>query len=69
MPDFDLSSPLSFISSCADPYPAVCAVFVSLFEKVKIPLEDKQDILADVSDLLDKLQPSSRSGFTVKRRK
>jgi hypothetical protein len=64
----DLSAPISFIDSCADPYPALCAVIASLLDAVKIPLDDKQGILADVSDILDKIQPSSRSGFSVKRK-
>jgi hypothetical protein len=64
----DLSVPLSFVNSCADPYPALCLLISSILESVKIPLDDKHDILADVSDILDKVQPSVRSGFVAKRK-
>lgn len=65
--DLDLSAPLSFVSSCVDPYPALCGVIVALLGSVKIPLNDKQDILSDVSDILDGIKPSERSGFSLKK--
>ena len=64
----DLITPLEFLANCADPYPVLCAMLVMLLESVKMPLDDKHDILSDVSDILDKIKPSARSGFIVKRK-
>jgi len=64
--DLDLSGPLAFIDSCVDPYPALCGVIFTLFGSVKISIDDKQDILADISDALDGIEPSKRSGFVPK---
>jgi hypothetical protein len=53
----------SVINLQEDRYAGACCILVLLLSQVKLGLEDKQDLLADVSDILDNLPPSARSGL------
>jgi hypothetical protein len=54
------------INSASDPYPILCFFIVSLLKEIKLSKDEKQDLLIDVSDVLDAVQPSKRSGFVSK---
>lgn len=63
MSDYDLASVVAYVNGPGDRYPKLCRVLADLFGKVKLHGEDKQEVLSDVSDILDGIKPSARSGF------
>jgi hypothetical protein len=51
-----------------DRYAAMCCAVVLLLNQIQIGGEDKQQMLGDVSDILDNLPPSPRSGMRAFQR-
>lgn len=48
-------------------YAALCYLMFDMLQRVKLSKSDKHDVLTDLSDVLDGVQPSSRSGFVRKQ--
>lgn len=56
------------INGSSNRYALLCKVIFELFSKIKLHVEDKHDVISDLSDILDDVQPSHRSGF-IKNKK
>lgn len=54
---------VEFVNGQSDRYRALCGVVVGILERVKVDSEEKHELLADVSDILDGLPASDKSGF------
>lgn len=50
-------------------YTELSAMLVIIVESAKLDIEDKHDILADISDYLDGLKPSAKSGLPIKKKR
>ncbi|WP_076592541.1 hypothetical protein [Herminiimonas arsenitoxidans] len=57
------------VSKCDDPYSLATFVVHGFLNSLTLSTDDKQDILADVSDIFDGLPPSDRSGFINEKKK
>lgn len=58
---------VTFVNGSSDRYRALCLAMVTVLQGVKLDREDLQDALADLSDILDGIRPSPRSGFTSQK--
>jgi hypothetical protein len=47
-------------------YAALISLLFQVLLAVKLPKQDKHDALSDLSDMLDGIQPSARSGIVRK---
>jgi len=64
---FDFRPLTAFVNNApGDRYPRAMLLLFQLLRVLKLNSEDKQDLLLDLSDLLDGIQPSERSGIKVR---
>jgi hypothetical protein len=59
---------VAFVNGRGDRYSSLCVALVAVLAKVKLSREDMQDVLSDISDVLDGIPPSPKSGLSAKRR-
>jgi hypothetical protein len=67
MADYDLSSVVTYVNAQGNRYARACNAIYDLLGKTKLTKDDKQDLLSDLSDLLDNMPASPRSGFTERK--
>lgn len=64
--NYDLKPLAAFVNGTGDRYPRACRLFIDLMAVLKLNVDDKQDLLIDISDILDGLPPSARSGIKAR---
>lgn len=57
------------VNKCENPYSVAAFVVHGFLKSLSLPMDDKHDILSDVSDIFDGVPPSARSGFALEGRK
>jgi hypothetical protein len=63
-----IAQAVAYVNGSDQRYRALVHVLVTIMDGVKVHREEKQDALSDVSDMLDGLVPSPRSGFIAKKK-